>query len=265
MVWKKHRTRIAKLILVLQTHSSALYIFLHALFRTLLFIYFLCFISSFLELSTTITSSTILFHDWQIPSLHNYLETFLNSAFEKKILLWQIPFLIEKLKRESSYIQKYTVTIKPEGSCTIIIWPQEFICTINDAYILTQNGDLYEKELVIFNENQKLKNIFVHDSLIQENKISEYVQPLNTLLQNDCHIYISSINAIDLTFETHKKYIVRCNMKTYDIPQKYNKTVLESMHLQSGLQLKKNEHLVFDMRFSEQVVMRTTKKKGGSL
>ncbi len=265
MVWKKHRTRIAKLILVLQIYSNDLYIFLRALFRIFFFIYFLYFTSYFLEISTTITSSTVFFHDWQIPSLHNYLESFFNSAFEKKILLWQIPFLIEKLKQESSYIQKYRVTVNPEGSCNLIIWPQKFICTINDTYILTQNGDLYEKELVIFNEDQKLKNISIHDSLIQENKISQYVQPLNSLLKNDYHIYISSINTIDLTFETHKKYIVRCNIKTYDIPQKYNETVLENMHLQSGLHLKKNEHLIFDMRFLEQVVMQTTKKKGGLL
>lgn len=265
MVWKKHRTRIAKLILVLRSHSSDLYIFLRALFRTLFFVYILYSLSSFLELSTTISTSTILFHNWQIPSLQNSFETFLNATFEEKIVLWQMPFLIEKLKQEISYLKTYNVTVKPDGSCTIKLWPQELMCFINNTYILTQNGDLYEKEMVTLNQEQNLENILIHPSLIEADNIYHYVQPLTTLLQNDYCISISSINTIDVTFKTDTKYIIRCDIKTYDLPSQYTKTMLENMHLQSGLRLKKNEHLIFDMRFSKQIVMHMIKKKGESL
>ena len=122
-----------------------------------------------------------------------------------------------------------------------------------------------KKNLLLLIKNKISKIFFIHHSLIQTSNISHYIEPLTTLLQNDYCISISSINTIDLTFKTDKKYIIRCDINTYDIPPQYTKTMLENMHLQSGLRLKKNEHLIFDMRFSKQVVMQMIKKKGESL
>jgi hypothetical protein len=263
MVWKKCRTRIAIYDRQVKAWCKGLASLCSALFplaviiSTLFFGYYFCY-STFL-----ISSYELTFDQWSDHEAQVLLEAEVEKAFAEGLYFWQVPSFSAQLKVEHRAIDAIKFSIDQDRKCHCTFLGPQFLCQVNDAFLLSKKGLLFEKK--------RVKDLVLTDfpsikvaSALQEKEYAALVAPLSFFTQyKEWNVEVKSLSEIFLTSSCGKKnyrFLYDCNVTNstfLSVPADIN-TLLKA----KNISLKKGEQWVFDMRFGSYIVVGKTKKGG---
>ncbi|MBL4588106.1 hypothetical protein JKY79_02060 [Candidatus Babeliales bacterium] len=260
MVWKSNRTRIANVIERLQIRKGDLQIFLRACFRIAYTFLFLYGIYSTILVVTDISFLSCHFYRWHLSDLRGSLSSICEQQIAEGLAIWQLPVLIEALKEEYSYIHSYSIVSRGDSGHSLFLWGYPLICKINNDSIFASNGKMYSIERVDDDCSAVLDQVYINKEVLEASDLKKFVKPLSHLVNKGWHISIATPNDIQLFDDAYKKYVVTCDADSYDMCEKH-RTSFCKMETKSRLHVKKNQQLLFDMRFQGQIVVKIIKKR----
>ncbi|PCI73757.1 hypothetical protein COB28_03890 [Candidatus Dependentiae bacterium] len=264
MVWKISRTRIANVVVKLQSQKGDLQIFLRACFRIALASTFLYIIYSFISVATDVSLLSCTFHRWQILDLRHSLSDTCEQHVEKGLTLWKLPAFVHSLKESNPYIHSYFMTVRGVFGYSLFLRGYPLICKMNNDLILDSNGRLYSIKRVKYDYSDSLENVYIDDEVLKSCDLKKFINPLRHLVSKGWQISIVTPDDIQLFDDAYKKHVVTCNTDSYEMCEKY-RVFFSEMEIKSRLRLKKKQQLLFDMRFQSQIVVTAIKQRGTAL